>query len=285
MANYSTADVKKLRELTGAGMLDCKNALEEAGGDIDKAVEILRVKGIKGVNKREGRTASNGLIAVRLDGGASGVLLELNCETDFVAKTDGFQALAATLTDIIAEQKPADPAALIGLSHDGTGVKDLIDQANAALGEKVEVRRFARFAADTSPTGDAGYVAVYLHKTSPDLPPTVGVLIELDKENADVAKDVAQHIAAMGPRYVTRDEISQETLADERRIAEATAREEGKPEQALPRIVEGRVNGFIKDFALVEQPFVKEPKKTVGAVLNDAGVTVRRFARYRVGQP
>ncbi|HEY2174345.1 MAG TPA: translation elongation factor Ts [Mycobacteriales bacterium] len=283
MANYTAANVKKLRDLTGAGMLDCKNALQEADGDIDKAVEVLRVKGAKGVGKREGRTASNGLVAARLDGGETGVLVELNCETDFVAKTDGFQQLAATVADIIAEGRPADVDALLATTHDGSTVKQILDEANASMGEKIEVRRFDRFAPDTA-SGAGGYVAAYLHKTMPDLPPAVGVLVELDVEQPTVAKDVAQHIAAMVPRYVTRAEIPAETLATERRIAEETAREEGKPEQALPRIIEGRLNGFVKDVTLTDQAFVKEPKKTVGAVLDEAGVTVRRFARYRVGQ-
>jgi elongation factor Ts len=285
MANYTAADIKRLREVSGAGMLDCKNALNETDGDVDKALEILRIKGQKGVGKRESRTAANGLVTALVNGQDSGILLELNCETDFVAKTADFQKLAATIVDIVDVQKPADLPALLAATQDGKAVKELLDEANAALGEKIEVSRFARFAADTSATGEAGYVATYLHKSDPALPPTVGVLIELDQENADVAKDVAQHIAAMMPRYVTRDEISEDVLANERRIAEQTAREEGKPEQALPKIIEGRVNGFIKEVALVDQPFVKEQKKTVAAVLKEAGVTVRRFARYRVGQP
>ncbi|HEX3812676.1 MAG TPA: translation elongation factor Ts [Mycobacteriales bacterium] len=285
MANYTAADVKKLRETTGAGMMDCKNALTEADGDIEKAIEVLRIKGQKGVGKRESRDASNGLVTAVVDSATgTGVMLELNCETDFVAKTDGFQELAATVAGIIEIEKPADSAALLAAGHNGATVKELLDQANATLGEKIEVSRFARFAADNSASGTPGFVATYLHKSSPDLPPTVGVLIELDAENAGVAKDVAQHIAAMMPRYVSRDEIPEETLANERRIAEETAREEGKPEQALPRIIEGRVNGFVKEVALVDQPFVREAKKTVGAVLAEAGVSVRRFERYRVGQ-
>lgn len=285
MANYTAADVKKLREMTGAGMLDCKNALVEADGDFDKAVEILRVKGAKGVNKREGRTASNGLVTAKLDGTNAGVLVELNCETDFVAKTEGFQALAATLAELIDEQKPSDVPALLELARGGSSVHELLDEANATLGEKVEVRRFARFAADTADTGESGYVAAYLHRSSPDLPPTVGVLVELDSEHAEVAKDIAQHIAAMNPTVVAREHIPAEKLDDERRIAEATAREEGKPEQALPKIVEGRVNGFVKDVTLTEQAFVKDAKRTVGRHLAEAGVTVRRFVRFRVGQP
>lgn len=282
MANYTTADVKKLREATGAGMLDCKNALAEADGDYDRAVEVLRVKGAKGVGRREGRTASNGLIAAQLKGTSAGVLLELNCETDFVAKTDGFQQLAASVAEIVLETDAIDSAALLTTEHDAKTVKEILDEANAVMGEKIEVRRFTRFAADT---GQPGYVATYLHRTSPDLPPTVGVLIELDRENAQLGKEIAQHIAAMMPTYVTGADIPEETLANERRIAAATSREEGKPEAALPKIVEGRLRGFVKEVALVGQPFVKDSKKTVGAVLDDAGVSVRRFVRYRVGQP
>lgn len=283
MANYTAADVKKLRETTGAGMLDCKNALQDADGDMTRAVQILRVKGAKGVGKREGRTASNGLLAAKLDPGA-GVLIELNCETDFVAKTEPFTALGDTIAAVVAEQKPADLPALATCVSGGKTVQQLLDEANASLGEKVEVRRFVRYGADNATDGTAGYVSTYLHRTSPDLPPTVGVLIELDKENEPVAHEVAQHIAAMMPRVVAREDIDDQTLADERRIAEETAKAEGKPEQALPKIIEGRVNGFIKDVALLEQGFVKEPKKPVGVVLRDAGVVVRRFVRYRVGQ-
>ncbi|MGI8870572.1 MAG: translation elongation factor Ts [Mycobacteriales bacterium] len=284
MANFSAADVKTLRDLTGAGMLDCKNALQEADGDVDRAVEILRVTGKKGVAKREGRTASNGLIAADIEGDTAGVMLELNCETDFVAKTEPFQALAARVATIAGTSKVADPAELLTVEDDGTSVQAILDEANAVMGEKVEVRRFVRYAADNAADGTPGYVATYLHRTSPDLPPTVGVLVELDRPDAEVAKDIAQHIAAFMPSYLDRESIPEDVLANERRIAEATSREEGKPEQALPRIVEGRVNGFVKESALLEQGFVKEPKKPVKNVLAEAGVAVRRFTRFRVGQ-
>jgi elongation factor Ts len=278
MTNFTAADVKRLRQVTAAGMMDCKNALEEAGGDFDRAVEILRVKGAKDVGKRETRTASNGLVTAHLDGTTAGVLLELNCETDFVAKTDGFQSLAADVAAHVAEARPDDVDALLAqpfTGDRGKTVKQVLDEANAAMGEKVEVRRFVRF--------DDGYVAAYLHKSSPDLPPTLGVLVVLDKESPQTAKDVAQHVAAMSPRYVTRAEVPAETVENERRVAEEMAREEGKPEQAIAKIVEGRVGAYFKDFTLVEQPFVKDPKKTVKQVLDTAGVSVRRFARFKVG--
>ncbi|KWW99685.1 elongation factor Ts [Carbonactinospora thermoautotrophica] len=276
MANFTAADVKKLRELTAAGMLDCKKALEEANGDFEKAVEILRIKGAKDVGKRAARTAAQGLVTAHLDGTTAGVLLELNCETDFVAKNDRFQQLAADVAAFVAKNKPADVPALLSAEYEpGKTVQQLIDEVSAVLGEKLEVRRFAQF--------EGAYVATYLHKSDPQLPPTVGVLVELDKENPEVAKDVAQQIAAMAPKYLSRDEVPADVIESERRIAEETARSEGKPEQALPKIVEGRVNSFFKDFTLLEQAFVKDNKKTVKTVLDEAGVTVKRFARFKVG--
>ncbi|MEY9932282.1 elongation factor Ts [Catenulispora sp. GP43] len=275
MANYTAADVKKLRELTAAGMMDCKKALEETDGDLDKAVEFLRVKGLKGVTKREGRSASNGLVASAVDG-VAGTLIELNCETDFVAKGEAFQTVAATVLAHVVNAKPADVTALLASELEpGKTVQVYLDEANATLGEKIELRRFAQF--------HDGYVASYLHKTSPDIPAQIGVLVELDKENAEVAKDVAQHIAAFSPSYLTRDEVPADVVENERRLAEETSREEGKPEAALPKIVEGRVNGFFKENVVLEQAFAKDPKKTVAKVLDEAGVSLKRFARFRVG--
>jgi elongation factor Ts len=275
MANYTAADVKKLRELTAAGMMDCKKALEETDGDLDKAVEFLRVKGLKGVTKREGRSASNGLVASAVDG-VTGTLIELNCETDFVAKGEAFQTVAATVLAHVVNAKPADVAALLSSELEpGKTVQSYLDEANATLGEKIELRRFAQF--------HDGYVASYLHKTSPDIPAQIGVLVELDKENAEVAKDVAQHIAAFSPSYLTRDEVPADVVETEKRLAEETSREEGKPEAALPKIIEGRVNGFFKENVVLEQAFAKDPKKTVAKVLDEAGVSLKRFARFRVG--
>jgi elongation factor Ts len=278
MANFTAADVKKLREQTAAGMMDCKNALVEADGDFEKAAEILRIKGLKGVTKREGRATSNGLVTAHLDGTSSGVLLELACETDFVAKSERFQELAQEIVQHIAATRPADVSALLGSTLGESTVQDVVDEANAALGEKIEVRRFAAF--------DDGFVAVYLHKTSPDLPPQVGVLVELDGSGdnlATVAKETAQHIAAFSPTYVSREDVPADVVENERRLAEATAREEGKPEQALTKIVDGRVQGYFKENVALEQPFAKDAKKTVKAVLSESGATLKRFARFRVG--
>ncbi len=273
----SAADVKRLREMAGAGMMDCKKALDEAEGDFEKAIEILRVKGAKGVNKRAQRTASNGLVTSYLEGTRHGVLLELNCETDFVAKTPAFQQIAAEVSAFVAAKQPGDVTELLGLElkADQT-IQQLLDEANASMGEKIEIRRFERFA--------EGFITVYLHKHDPALPPSVGALVETDVDNEEVAKNVAQHIAAMSPLYLSREDVPEEVVANERRIAEETAREEGKPEQALPKIVEGRVNGFFKDVCLLDQPWVRDNKKTIGAYLKESGVTVTRFARFKVGQ-
>lgn len=277
MANYTAADVKKLRELTGAGMMDCKKALDEADGSVDKAVEILRVKGQKGVAKREGRSAENGaVVSLISEDKTSGVLLELKCETDFVAKGEKFQAVANTLAEHVAKTSPADLEALLASEIEaGKTVQAYVDEANANLGEKIVLDRFAQFS--------GGYVGAYMHRTMPDLPPQVGVLVELDKENAEVAKDVAQHIAAFAPKYLSREDVPADVVENERRVAEATSREEGKPEAALPKIVEGRVNGFFKEVTLLDQAFAKDNKKTVQKVLDEAGVTLKRFARIRVG--
>ncbi|GAA4916085.1 translation elongation factor Ts [Streptomonospora salina] len=277
MANYTAADVKKLRDLTGAGMMDCKKALEDSDGDFDKAVEFLRVKGAKSVGKRAERTTTNGLVVLKQDDDTAAVLVELGCETDFVAKNEQFQKLADDIAEFVAANDADDLAALGNSEYsDGKTVQTVIEEHSAVIGEKIELRRFAKY--------EGAYVASYLHKSDPDLPPTMGVLVELDTADAEVGKDLAQQIAALAPSYVSKDDVPEETVESERRIAEATAREEGKPEQALPKIIEGRVNGFFKDATLLAQPFVKDGKKTVGQVVEEAGVTVRRFARLKVGQ-
>ncbi len=277
MASVTATDIKKLREATGAGMTDCKNALVDADGDYDKAVEQLRIKGLKGVAKREGRAASNGLVVAKLEGTGTGTLLELNCETDFVAKSAKFQDLAAQVVD--AAFGSSDVAALQTVDVAGKPLSEVLTDGSAMMGEKIEVRRVATFAGP--------YVAVYLHKTNPDLPPQLGVLVELSADSADsanVARDVAQHIAAFAPTYVARADVPADVVAKEREIAEATAKQEGKPEAALTKIVDGRVNGFYKERVLLEQAFAKDNKKTVAQVLEAAGVQLTRFVRFKVGQ-
>jgi elongation factor Ts len=278
MPNFTSADIKRLRELTGAGMLDCKNALGEAGGDTDRAVELLRIKGAKDVSKRAERTAANGLVAARLDGTSSGLMVELLCETDFVSKNEGFQRLAGEIVDAAARARPADRLALQGAEvAPGVTVQQRIEEVSASIKEKLELGRYEHL--------EGGFIASYLHKTDPSLPPTVGVLVQLDSENADLAKELALQIAAVpATRWITRDEVPADVVEKERRIAEEMTREEGKPERAIPKIVEGRLGAFFKDVVLTEQPYVKDQKKAVGTLVSDAGVTVRAFARFKVGQ-
>ena len=275
MANYTAADIKRLRELTGAGMLDCKNALAETDGDFDKAVEVLRIKGAKDVGKRAERATAEGLVAAK-----DGALIELNSETDFVAKNDEFRALADQIVTAAVQSKATDVDALKAAKTGDKTVEQAIADLSAKIGEKLELRRVAYF---------DGTVETYLHKRSADLPPGVGVLVEYgpgpDPETStDAAHAVALQVAALKAKYLTRDDVPEDIVANERRIAEETAKEEGKPEQALPKIVEGRLTGFFKDVVLLDQPSVSDNKKTVKALLDDAGVTVTRFARFEVGQ-
>jgi elongation factor Ts len=274
MANFTAADVKRLRELTGAGMLDCKNALSESEGDFDKAVEALRIKGAKDVGKRAERATAEGLVAAE-----DGALIELNSETDFVAKNAEFQKVANDIVAAAAASKATDVDALKAAPIPGgqatTTVEQVIAELSAKIGEKLELRRVAYF---------DGTVETYLHKRAADLPPGVGVLVEYTGGNSEAAHAAALQIAALKARYLSRDDVPEDVVASERRIAEETAKEEGKPEQALPKIVEGRLNGFFKDVVLLEQASVSDSKKTVKALLDDAGVTVTRFVRFEVGQ-
>ena len=278
MANYTTADIKALREKTGAGMLDVKKALDEADGDVEKATEIIRVKGLKGIAKREGRSASAGLVAARVVDAADGqvgVLVEINAETDFVAKNEKFLDFADQVLAAAVASGAETAEALAEADVDGTTVKDLTDSMQAVIGEKIVVRRVGRL---TAPK-----VELYLHRTSPDLPAQVAVLIGTDAAGAGVAHDIAMHTAAYSPLYLSREDVPAETIAKERSIAEETTRAEGKPEKAIPRIVEGRLNGFFKENCLVDQPYAKDPKTTVGQVVKAAGGTITGFLRFRVG--
>ncbi|MFV0634822.1 translation elongation factor Ts [Demequina sp.] len=278
MANYTVADIQALRERTGAGMLDVKKALDEADGDQNKAVDILRVKGLKGVTKREGRSASEGLVAASIesvDGGQVGTLIELNSETDFVAKNDKFVALAEKVLAAVVAAGADSAEAALAAAVDGTTVQDLIDSEAGILGEKIVLRRVARV--------EAPVVTEYLHRTNKDLPAQVGVLVGTDAAAGEVARDVAMHIAAYSPTYLVREDVPEDVVANERRVAEETAKGEGKPEGALPKIVEGRLNGFFKENTLVEQAFAKDPKTTVGKVIENTGGAITAFSRFRVG--
>jgi elongation factor Ts len=271
MANFSAADVKKLRDATGAGMMDSKRALEEADGDFDRAIEILRVKGEAKNAKRVERVASNGLVAA-----AEGAIIELASETDFVAKNEQFQTLAADIVAHFAGSSATDVESLKGeMLKDGKTVEENIQNLAAVIGEKLELRRAAKL---------DGQVATYLHRKASDLPPQVGVLVQFSGDDTEAARGAAMQVAAMRPKYLTRDDVPAEVIEGERRVAEEKTRAEGKPEQAIAKIVDGRVNAYFKDFVLLEQPSITEPKRTVQQVLDDAGLTVQRFARFEVGQ-
>ena len=274
MANYTAADIKALREKTGAGMMDVKKALDEAQGDQAKAVEILRVKGLKGATKREGRSTSDGLVAIKTDGGV-GTMIEFNSETDFVAKSDKFISLADEILELAVANNASDAEEFKNVEIDGKPVSQIITEGGASLGEKVDLKTVARL--------EGAKVASYLHRTNKDLPPQVGVLLAYEGDNDQAAHDVAVHIAALAPKYFSREDVPSELVEKEREIALETAKNEGKPEAALPKIVEGRVNGFFKENVLLDQGFAKEPKKSVQSILDEAGIKATGFARVRVG--
>ncbi len=265
---FTAADVKKLRELTGAGMMDCKKALEEADGDLDAAVEVLRVKGAAKAAKRGAeRETAAGLVA-----SSGGAMVELKCETDFVAKNDDFIAAAQKIADAAAAAQVADAETLKAVDLDGKTVAEFVEGLAITIGEKIELGKAAYF---------DGQIVTYLHRRASDLPPAVGVIVEYDGD-AEAARGAAMQAAAMRPSYLTRDEVPEDVVAKEREIAEATAREEGKPDQVVGKIAEGRVNAFFKDNVLLEQPSVIENKKSVQQVLDAAGTKVSRFARFEV---
>jgi elongation factor Ts len=270
MANFSAADVKKLRDATGAGMMDSKRALEEADGDFHRAIEILRVKGEAKNAKRVERVASNGLVAA-----AEGAIIELASETDFVAKNEQFQTLAADIVAHFAGSSATDVESLKGeMLKDGKTVEENIQNLAAVIGEKLELRRAAKL---------DGQVATYLHRKASDLPPQVGVLVQFSGDDTEAARGAAMQVAAMRPKYLTRDDVPAEVIEGERRVAEEKTRAEGKPEQAIAKIVEGRVNAALKDLTLLEQASVQDEKKTVKQVLEAAGVAVTKFVHFEVG--
>ena len=265
----TAADVKKLRDLTAAGMMDAKKALEEADGDFDKAVEILRVKGQAKAEKRAGeREATAGLVA-----SSGGALVELKSETDFVAKNEDFIATAQKIADAANAAKAGDVETLKAVEIDGKTVGEIVEGLAITIGEKIELGEVAYF---------DGPSVVYLHKRAADLPPAVGVLVEYDGDEA-AARAAAMQVAAMRPQYLTRDEVPADVVAAEKDVLEKKTLEEGKPEAAVARIVEGRLGGFFKEIVLLEQESVTESKKSVKAVLDEAGTTVKRFARFEVG--
>ncbi|WP_394769185.1 translation elongation factor Ts [Lacisediminihabitans sp.] len=274
MADFSLEDLKTLRERLGTGMVETKNALVEAGGDLDKATELLRLKGAKGNAKRADRSTSEGLVAAK-ESGSTTTLIELSCETDFVAKGEKFVTLGNTVLDAIVAAGATTPEEGLAAPVNGETVADLIGNEAAILGEKIVLRRVAVISGEK--------FAVYLHKTNKDLPPQVGVVVGYSGDDAETARSIAQHISFADPLYLSRDEVPAEQVEAERRIVEEISRGEGKPEAALPKIIEGRVNGFFKQVVLPEQDYARDNKQSVAKVLKDAGLTVNGFARFKVG--
>ena len=274
MADFSLEDVKTLRERLGTGMVDTKNALVEAGGDMDKAVEILRLKGAKGNAKRADRSTSEGLVAAKETADAV-YLIELACETDFVAKNEKFIALADVDIEAVAAAGADSTEAALAAQVGGQSIADRIADDAAIIGEKVELRRVVKIA--------GSQFAVYLHRTSKDLPPQVGVVVAYEGKDEETARAIAQHISFADPQYLTKDEVPADAVEAERRIVEEISRGEGKPEAALPKIVEGRLGAFFKQVALLEQDYARDNKLTITQVLAQAGLTVSGFARFKVG--
>ena len=274
MANFTAADVKALREQTGAGMMDVKKALTEADGDAEKALEIIRLKGLKSLSKREGRQASAGLLAAQTDG-TVGVLVEVNSETDFVAKNQKFIDFSNEVLAAAVASGAADLDALLAAPMGEGTVKDRLDAFAAIIGEKLQVGRIVRVEGEN--------VDLYLHQTNPDLPPQVGVFVVTDAAGKSVAHDIAMHVAAYMPAYLDRDSVPADVLDKERATLEKITLEEGKPANIVPKIVEGRLNAFFKDNCLVDQAFARDPSKSVGQVLKEVGATVTNFVRVHVG--
>ncbi|CAN5281012.1 translation elongation factor Ts [soil metagenome] len=274
MADFSLEDLKTLRERLGTGMVETKNALVEAGGDLDKATELLRLKGAKGNAKRADRSTSEGLVAAK-ESGSTTTLIELDCETDFVAKSEKFVNLGNTILDAVVAAGATTPEEALAAPAGSQTVADLISDEAAIVGEKIVLRRVAVVSAEK--------FAVYLHKTNKDLPPQVGVVVGYSGDDAETARSIAQHISFADPQYLTREEVPTEQVETERRIVEEISRNEGKPEAALPKIIEGRVNGFFKQVVLPEQDYARDNKQSVAKVLKDAGLTVNGFARFKVG--
>ncbi|MGZ4677401.1 MAG: translation elongation factor Ts [Acidimicrobiia bacterium] len=280
MADVAAKDVAALRKLTGAGMMDCKRALEESAGDLEAAKDWLRKKGLSGAAKREGRAADQGAIEVTVDGGV-GAVVELNCETDFVAKGADFKDFVGALAGLVVSGGDAD---LAGQPYDGSTVGETITQMGARLGERIELGRVARYESTD------GVLDGYKHVQNDR--GTIGVLVELggvEPGSADaraVAHDIALHIASAAPRYVSKDDVPADAIEKERELLTELTRNEGKPENAIEKIVAGRLNGFYKDYCLLEQGFVKEPKTTIAQLVAGLGgnATVRRFVRIKIGE-
>ena len=270
MAQITAGLVKELREITGAGMMDCKKALVECEGDKDKAIDYLREKGIAKAAKKAGRIASEGVVAAASDG-STACIVEVNSETDFVAKNENFQNLVKKIAEHIVATKPADMDALNASELDGKTVAEVMTEAVASIGEKLSLRRFEVY------TSEDGKLATYIHMGG-----KIGVIVELSGGEDELGKDVAMQIAAAKPQCISRADVDTDALAHEREVLRKQALEEGKPEKIVEKMVDGRINKYYKEVCLVEQEFVKDSDKTIKDILG--GVEVRRFARFEMGE-
>ncbi len=274
MAQITAALVKELRERTGAGMMDCKKALTAVEGDMEKAIDFLREKGLAAAAKKAGRIAAEGIVASSVSAdGKVGAIVEVNCETDFVGKTDNFKALVNTIAEHIVATKPADVEALLASELDGQTVGELVTASIAKIGENISVRRFALFEAPE------GQVAAYIHGGG-----KIGVLVELKGGNAELGKDIAMHVAAANPSYLTRDEVPAAELEHEKEVLAEQAKNEGKPEKIIEKMVLGRINKYYKEVCLIDQEYVKDPDQTISKLLKANDAEVLAFARFQLGE-
>jgi len=274
MAQITAAIVKDLRERTGAGMMDCKKALTACDGDMDKAIDFLREKGLSKAAKKAGRIAAEGIVGSYLSDDAKlGAIVEINCETDFVAKTDNFKALVAKVAEHIAKVNPADVAALLESQLDGKKVSEIVTESIASIGEKIDIRRFQRYEVTE------GTVACYIHGGG-----KIGVLVEMTGDNSELGKDVAMQVAAANPQYLNRTQVPADVLEHEKEVLSEQARNEGKPEKIIEKMVLGRVQKFYKEVCLVDQEFIKDPDTTITKLLKANNADVKNFTRFQMGE-
>lgn len=266
--------VKDLRTKTGAGMMDCKKALVEAEGDMEKAVDILREKGLSKAAKKASRVAAEGAVvsAISADG-KTGTIVEVNCETDFVGGNDAFKALAASIAKQILDTNPADVEALLATEMNGKTVKDTVTEAVAKIGENISIRRFVRY------ESQEGQVYSYIHGGG-----KIGVLVELKGGDAELGKDIAMQIAAANPSYLDRTQVPQAEVEHEKEVLAVEARNEGKPEKIIEKMVMGRINKFYKEVCLVDQEFIKDADLTISKLLKSKKAEAVRFARFQLGE-
>lgn len=274
MAQITAAIVKELRERTGAGMMDCKKALVATEGDMEKAIDFLREKGLSQAAKKAGRVAAEGaVVAYVTEDGKTGAIVEVNCETDFVGKNENFQALAKSIAELIVKTNPADVDALLASEMDGKTVKDVVTEAIAKIGENISVRRFVRY------ESAEGKVYSYIHGGG-----KIGVLVDMKGGDAELGKDIAMQVAAANPQFLNRNEVPDSVLEHEKDILTEQARNEGKPENIIAKMVMGRINKYYKEVCLVDQEFIRDGDLTISKLLKSKNADVARFARFQLGE-